>query len=218
MMLPMAESVGTPERRRRVLVLTALLVVLVVLGLGAAGLWWSGYRATVQVIAHAGPPRCQGTEPTVYQDQGAVDDEDLGEVSIPLRRGFACTVPIRVENLSDHEVTLQRLTLNGGPDDGSAFRVHSVDGVEPSGDDLDGAGAQAVAEVELELGPGEEDVLRVRLVFRESGCTGEGGGVRMWPQVRVADQLARHDVAVAGFPRLEGTAGSDCSPSGRQRG
>ncbi|WP_377324658.1 hypothetical protein ACFJIY_07375 [Pimelobacter simplex] len=211
-----AGQVVSPDRRRRVvLMLTALLVVL---ALGAAVLWWSGYRASAQVIAHAGPPRCQGTEPTTYQDQGAIDDEDLGEVSIPLRRGFACTVPIRVENLSDHEVTLQRLTLSGGPDDGSAFRVHSVDGVEPSGDDLGGAGAQAVAEVELVLGPGEEEVLRVRLVFGESGCTGEGGWVRMWPQVRVADQLARHDVAVAGFPRLQGTADSDCGPSGRQRG
>jgi hypothetical protein len=212
---PMTEPITTrrpphdqARRRRLVLALTALLVVLV---LTATVLWWSGYRSSLQVIAHVGTPRCEGTEPTTNVEQGEVGG-DFAEIAIPVRPDFVCTVPIKIENLSEHEVTVQRVTLGGGPDAGSSYRAQFIGGQRVHGEDADGGGADAIAELDQALGAGEVEVIDVRLVFRKSACMGEGTGEQTWPRIRVADQLARHDVIVGGFPRLEGTADADCSP------
>lgn len=199
-----------PRQRLRQRVVLALTALLVTLALTAAALWWIGYRASLEVIAHVGPPQCEGTTVTTSRDAAELGGVDFPETAIPVRPGFVCTVPIKVENHSDHEVTVQRVTLGGGPDSGSAYRVEYVGGQQVSGEEADGGGADAIAELDQVLAPGEDEVIDVRLVFRKSACMGEGAGEQTWPRIRIADQLARHDVVVGGFPRLEGTADADC--------
>ena len=48
------------------------------------------------------------------------------------------------------------------------------------------------------------------VVFRESGCTSEGGVVGVDPVLRVEGLLASRDLAVTDVPGFLGTAASSC--------
>lgn len=190
--------------RRRAVVLLAGAVVLALVALVAA--WAVGYHRAVQVTATTGAPECTGTTPTTWANPSG---SDLTEVAIPLRKGFTCRLRIRIDNWSDADLHVGRVTVPvGGTDGGASFRILDIDGRPLEGSDID-----AVADLDFSLEPGPI-VIELGVAFRASGCT-DDGAVQTFPTIQVESMLASHDVRVSDLPVFLGTDDSDCSD--RQR-
>ncbi len=187
----------SPRIRTRFLVV-GLVSVLVAL----AAVWVAGFRTTLEVVAVTGVPHCEGTEPTVENDL----DSSFRRVAIPTTEGFACMLSISVNNRSDHDITLGRVTVPiGGPMAAASFEVLSIDGGKPAADQID-----AIVDLDQPIGSGDRYVLEVRVGFRESGCGSQGTWTGVDPRIEVKDLFASHDLLVTDLPLFAGTADSSC--------
>ncbi len=200
-----AAAVVDSEVRGR---LTLNRVVALVIGLALVSMavvWWLGHRAVDQVTAISGIPDCDRTDTTVYTD---LNDEDFRRPAIRLSEGFVCVLPLRVDNGSGREVDLRRVTVPfGGEAGGAAYRVtHLGDG----GSLLHRSDLDATTDLDYTLAPGESTVVRVRMVFRQSGCTSPDGFMFITPTIEVRDLFASRTIAIPDFPALLGTAASSC--------
>lgn len=195
--MPVSDSRSTGAVRT--LCIAGVVLVLVATAVPTA-LWWVGHRAVARVSATTGVPQCHGTEPTV------VDSDGFGRAAIPLSEGFVCALTIKVTNRSDHEVGLEQIVVPaGGPRGGAAFEVTHISGMGlPADDEID-----AVIDLGLSVAAGAEQLVKVGVAFRESGCTARG---LMWiePTIVVSDLLASHELIVADLPVFLGTADSWC--------
>lgn len=85
------------------------------------------------------------------------------------------------------------------------FEVTHIGDVGVPADDI-----EAVADLGWSLEPGGEELVDVRVVFRDSGCASEGGWLSVDPTVVAQDTLASHDLTVTDLPVFLGTADSSC--------
>ncbi|WP_147066030.1 hypothetical protein [Knoellia locipacati] len=153
--------------------------------------------------ASTGIPHCEGTEVTTVTDP----ESNLEEAAIPMTDKFVCTLTIKVMNHGHREVTLHQVTVPvSGPGAGSSFQVTHIGDVAVLGNDE----VDAVSEISSSLEPGAEELLDLRVAFRESGCTSEGASQWVAPTIEVNDLLASHDLTIADLPRFLGTAASSC--------
>lgn len=183
--------------RRRLAVALVLVGVIV-----PAVLWGLGHGAVDRVSAATGPPVCEGTEPTTVTD----GTDGFDRTAIPMKAGFECTLTIRVVNRSDHEVTLdQVLVPAGGQAGGAGFRVTHIGGeAVPADDEVD-----AIVDLAQPVAAGAEQLVRLGLAFRESGCSARGE-MTVDPTIVVSDLLASRDLTVIDLPALLGTDDTFC--------
>jgi hypothetical protein len=180
--MPVAEQsppVTDGDRRRDRRPVLAL-VGLVVVALVAAGGWWgwTSYAVSGLEVAWDGAPSCTGTKPA--------RDGHAFEVSEEMR----CDITVTVRNTGPVSLRLDRATLPFvGPDGGSVLEAVPVDGRAPTR--AAESAIDAVVPLDHTLGSGESWSFRVRIAFRDDGCTDAGRlSFHDWPAI-TASSLGR---------------------------
>ena len=149
-------------------VLWSVVIVVVLAAVAFAGWRYVGIRATAEVYAEAGQPRCHGVEVGV-----ARQDDGLRVPAIPLREEMRCVLSFRVVNPGPSDIAVTGMEQAvGGPGGGAAFRVTAINATPleaPAGRTADDIDARWSGDIPVEAGGAT--VLDVEVVFRASGCT-----------------------------------------------